>query len=92
MNIKIEESAKKVLVELLGSSKDEYIRIKAMLACGSSYYELYTDFKREDDMEEKFDSIPFVFDKYTYKAAKNIEIKYDKEIYNNGFYIKDIKK
>lgn len=92
MNIKIEESAKKALIELLGSSKDEFIRIKAMLACGSSYYELYTDFKREDDMEENFDSIQFVFDKYTYKAAKNIEIKYDKEIYNNGFYIKDNEK
>ena len=36
------------------------------------------------------DGISFVVNKKDVRACQNLEIKYDKEIYNKGFYIKDL--
>ncbi len=91
MNINIDEKAKEALINLGANSQDEYVRIKATLSCGASYYELFTDFKREDDNVFNIDGIKFVLDEYSEKACDNTTILYDKDKYLNGFYIKENK-
>lgn len=53
-------------------------------------YDIYADFKGEEDEEDIIDGISFVVNKKDVRACQNLEIKYDKEIYNKGFYIKDL--
>ncbi len=91
MNIKINEKAKIALKQLIKNSIDDYVRIKASLACGSSYYDLFMDFKRENDKMVVIDNIKFIFDEYSEKACNDIIILYDKDIYVKGFYIKENK-
>lgn len=90
MQIIFDEKVKKVLEELIENSSESYIRIKPFLGCGRPAYELYVDFKAEDDILEIIDDIPFVVKEGNERICNKIEIKYDKEVYNNGFYIRDI--
>ena len=46
--------------------------------------------KAKNDIEELVDGITFVVHKEYEKICNGIEIKYDKEVYNKGFYIKSI--
>lgn len=90
MKIMFDEKAKKALKELIENSSESYIRIKPFLGCGRPAYELYVDFKAEDDILEIIDDIPFIVKNGNEKICDRIEIKYDKEVYNNGFYIRSI--
>lgn len=91
MNIKIDGKAKIELNKLVDNSQDDYVRIKAHLACGSSYYDLFMDFKRESDKIAIVDGIKFIFDEYSEKACNDIIILYDEDVYVKGFYIKENK-
>ena len=88
MNITFDEKAKEGLLELLNNSSEEYIRIKTFRGCGRPAYDLIASFKGEDDEEIVINDIKFVYNKNDEKMINGITIKYDKEIYNNGFYIK----
>ena len=44
----------------------------------------------KDDIEVIIDGISFVVSKKDEKLCDGIEIKYDKEVYNNGFYIRSL--
>ena len=89
MNIKFDEKAKNGLLELIASSSEEYARIKVVgNGCGKPAYDIYSSFKGEDDIEVIIDGIKFVIAKEDEKLCSNIEIKFDKDIYNNGFYVR----
>ena len=90
MELKFDEKAKKALEDLLSKSSEEYIRIKVFYGCGRPAYELYCDFKSDEDVEEVIEGIKFIVNKKDVRACNNLEIKYDKEVYNKGFYIKDL--
>lgn len=90
MKLKFDEKAKKALKALVNESSEEYIRIKVFYGCGRPAYELYCDFKSDEDVEEVIEGIKFVVNTKDLRACNNLEIKYDKEVYNKGFYIKDL--
>lgn len=90
MNFKFNSDAKKALEELIKNSSENYIRIKVFYGCGRPAYELYCDFKSDEDVEEVIEGIKFIVNKRDVRACNNLEIKYDKEVYNKGFYIKDL--
>ena len=90
MELKFDEKAKKALKDLVNESSEEYIRIKVFYGCGRPAYELYCDFKSDEDVEEVIEGINFIVNKKDIRACNNLEIKYDKEVYNKGFYIKDL--
>lgn len=90
MELKFDEKAKEALKALVNESSEEYIRIKVFYGCGRPAYELYCDFKSDEDVEEVIEDIKFVVNAKDIRACNNLEIKYDKEVYNKGFYIKDI--
>jgi Fe-S cluster assembly iron-binding protein IscA len=90
MKIIFDEKVKKALEELIENSSENYVRIKPFLGCGRPAYELYADFKTEDDILEIIDDIPFIVKNGDERVCDKIEIKYDKEVYNNGFYIRGI--
>lgn len=90
MELKFDEKAKEALKALVNESSEEYIRIKVFYGCGRPAYELYCDFKSDEDVEEVIEEIKFIVNKKDVKACNNLEIKYDKEVYNKGFYIKDL--
>lgn len=90
MELIFSEKAKEALKNLIDSSAEEYIRIKVFYGCGRPAYELYCDFKSEEDVEEVVENIKFVVNKKDVRACSKLEIKYDKEIYNKGFYIRDL--
>ena len=88
MNIIFDKKAKKALLELLKDTSADYIRIKPFRGCGKPAYQISVSFKGKKDDEEKIDDINFVFNKEDRDIIKNIEIKYDKDVYNDGFYIR----
>ena len=90
MNFKFNSDAKEALEELIKNSSENYIRIKVFYGCGRPAYELYCDFKSDEDVEEVIEGINFIVNKRDVRACNNLEIKYDKEVYNKGFYIKDL--
>ena len=90
MELKLDEKEKKALEDILSKSSEEYIRIKVFYGCGRPAYELYCDFKSDEDVEEVIEGIKFIVNKKDVKACNKLEIKYDKEVYNKGFYIKDL--
>ena len=90
MKFTFDLKTKEALNNLIKNSSENNIRIKVFYGCGRPAYDVYADFKREDDEEIIIDGINFVVDKKDVKACENIEIKYDKEIYNKDFYIKDL--
>lgn len=90
MELKFDEKAKEALKALVNESSEEYIRIKVFYGCGRPAYELYCDFKSDEDVEEVIEGIKFVVNTKDLRACNNLEIKYDKEVYNKGFYIKDL--
>ena len=90
MNFKFNSNAKEALEELIKNSSENYIRIKVFYGCGRPAYELYCDFKSDEDVEEVIEGIYFIVNKKDIRACNNLEIKYDKEVYNKGFYIKDL--
>lgn len=90
MNFKFNSNAKEALEELIKNSSENYIRIKVFYGCGRPAYELYCDFKSDEDVEEVIEGIKFVVNKKDVRACNNLQIKYDKEVYNKGFYIKDL--
>ncbi len=90
MELKFDEKAKEALKALVNESSEDYIRIKVFYGCGRPAYELYCDFKSDEDVEEIIEGIKFVVNKKDVRACNNLEIKYDKEVYNKGFYIKDL--
>ncbi|MGG7057411.1 hypothetical protein ACQPUY_10850 [Clostridium nigeriense] len=91
MNIIFNESTKVALLEKVEESKYNNIRVKVVaVGCGKPAYDLYADYVTEDDFEVIVDGVSFVISKKDEKLCNDIEIKYDKEIYNNGFYIRSI--
>ena len=88
MNIRFDEKAKKALEDIIKDSSENYIRINVFRGCGRPAYEIYPSYKSEEDMLVEIDDIPFVYKKEDEKMVNGIEIKYDKETYTNGFYIK----
>jgi len=91
MNIIFNESTKVALLEKVEESKYNNIRVKVVaVGCGKPAYDLYADYVTKDDFEVIVDGVSFVISKKDEKLCNDIEIKYDKEIYNNGFYIRSI--
>lgn len=90
MKIIFDEKTKAALQELIKNNSENYVRIKPFLGCGRPAYEVYVDFNDEDDIIEIIDTIPFVIKRQHERVCDGIEIKYDKEIYNKGFYIRSI--
>lgn len=89
MNIKFDEKTKNGILDLIESSSEEYARIKVVgNGCGKPAYDIYSSFKGEDDIEVVVDTVKFVIAKEDEKLCSNIEIKFDKDVYNNGFYIR----
>ena len=90
MKIQFDEKAKEALKEMVEKSSENYIRIKPFIGCGKPAYEIYADFKGENDIEENIEGIIFVVHKDYERVCNGIEIKYDPEVYNKGFYIKSL--
>ena len=88
MKIIFDSKAKEGMMELLNNSSEEYLRISTFRGCGRPAYELFPSFKGEDDEAVEIDGITFVYKKGDESMINGIEIKYDKETNNNGFYIK----
>lgn len=91
MDIVFNEITKTALLEKLEKSVHSNIRIKvASVGCGKPAYDLYDDYISEEDFEVVVDGVNFVIAKKDEKLCNGIEIKYDKEVYNNGFYIRSL--
>lgn len=90
MEIIFDKKAKEALEQLIKNSSEDYVRIKVFYGCGRPGYELYCDFKSSEDIEVVVSDISFIINKKDVRACSKLEIKYDKEIYNKGFYIKDL--
>lgn len=91
MNIKFDEKTKNGLLNLIEASSESYARIKVVgNGCGKPAYDIYASFKGDNDIEVVVDEIKFVISKEDEKLCSNIEIKYDKEVYNKGFYVRMI--
>ncbi|WP_288221921.1 hypothetical protein [uncultured Clostridium sp.] len=91
MNIVFNEETKIALLEKIKNSELKNIRIKvAAVGCGKPAYDLYTDYVSEEDSEVSINGVNFVIARKDERVCDNIEIKYNKEIYNNGFYIRSI--
>lgn len=90
MNIMFNDKVKKALLELLKDTSADYIRIKPFRGCGKPAYQISVSFKGKNDIEEKVNEINFIFNEEDIDIIDNIEIRYDKDLYNNGFYIKKI--
>lgn len=88
MNIIFDEKTKVALNELVNNSSENYLKIKVTRGCGKPAYEIFTTFKSSDDEEAIIQGISFIYNKLDEKIIDGIQIKYDKELYNNGFYIK----
>ena len=88
MNIVFDDKVKKALMGLLKDTSANYIRIKPFRGCGKPAYQISISFKGKKDHEEKINEINFVFNKEDRDIVDNIEIKYDKDLYNDGFYIR----
>ena len=52
MELKFDNKAKEALEALVNESSENYIRIKVFYGCGRPAYELYCDFKSDEDVEE----------------------------------------
>ena len=63
MNFKFNSNAKEALEELIKNSSENYIRIKVFYGCGRPAYELYCDFKSDEDVEEVIEGINFIVNK-----------------------------
>lgn len=50
----------------------------------------HPDFKSDEDEEVIISGIKFVVNKKDVRACNKLEIKYDKEVFNKGFYIRDL--
>ena len=61
MKIVFDEKAKKALEEMIENSNENYIRVKPFIGCGKPAYEIYADFKGENDIEELVDYDPVMF-------------------------------
>ena len=92
MNIVFDDKVKKALMGLLKDTSANYIRIKPFRGCGKPAYQISISFKGKKDDEEKINEINFVFNKEDRDIVDNIEIKYDKDLYNDGFYIRKMNK
>ncbi|MGG7176342.1 iron-sulfur cluster biosynthesis family protein [Clostridium paraputrificum] len=90
MKIEFDEKTKKALEELVNNSSENSIRIKVFRGCGKPGYEIFPSFKGEYDEEVNIDGINFLYYKDDKRMIDGIEIKYDKDIYNNGFYIRSL--
>ena len=56
------------------------MRIKVFYGCGRPAYDLYRDFKSDEDDEVVISGIKFVVNKKDVRACNKLEIKYDKEV------------
>lgn len=91
INIKFDEKTKNGLLNLIENSSENYIRVKVVgNGCGKPAYDMYASFKGDNDIEVIINSIKFVIAKEDEKLCSDIEIKYDKVLYNNGFYVRMI--
>lgn len=91
LKILFNERTKLALMEVLEKSTNNNIRIKVTaVGCGKPAYNLYADYVSKDDIEVIVDGINFVISKEDQRLCDGIEIKYDKEVYNNGFYIRSL--
>ena len=91
MNILFDEKTKEGLLELIKNGSNDYVRVKvSAVGCGKPAYDIYCDYKSEDDIEVLINDVNFVISKKDERLCNDIEIKYDKELYNNGFYIRSL--
>lgn len=91
INIRFNEKTKNGLLNLIEISSEDYARIKVVgNGCGKPAYDIYASFKGDSDIEVIVDEVKFVISKEDEKLCSNIEIKYDKDIYNKGFYVRMI--
>ncbi|MBQ6819918.1 MAG: hypothetical protein IJO26_01310 [Clostridium sp.] len=91
MNIVFNEATKLALLELINKSSFKNIRVKVVaVGCGKPAYDLYADYVSEEDFEVSVNGVNFVIRNKDKRLCDDIEIKYDKEVYNNGFYIRSI--
>ena len=91
MKIIFNEETKLALLEVLKKSSNNNIRIKVLaVGCGKPAYDLYADYVSEEDLEFRINEVNFVIAKKDEKICDGIEIKYDKDIYNNGFYVRSL--
>ena len=91
MKIIFNEITKSALLEVLEKSTNNNIRIKVVaVGCGKPAYDIYADYVSEEDLEFVINGVNFVIAKKDERLCDGIEIKYDKEVYNNGFYIRGL--
>ncbi|MBB6714651.1 hypothetical protein H7E68_07890 [Clostridium gasigenes] len=91
MNIKFNEKTKIGLLNLIENSSEDYARIKVVgNGCGKPAYNIYSSLKGDNDIEVIINDVKFIISKEDEKLCSDIEIKYDKEVYNNGFYVRMI--
>lgn len=89
INIRFDEKTKYGLLNLIENSSEEYVRVKVVgNGCGKPAYDLYASFKSDNDIEVIINDIKFVISKEDEKLCSNIEIKFDKDVYNNSFYVR----
>lgn len=89
MNIVFDEKCKKALKELVENSNYDKVRLKVVaVGCGKPAYDLYPDISSDDDTVFTINDIKFVIAKKDEKLCNDTEIKYDKEVYNKGFYVR----
>ncbi|EOR27266.1 MULTISPECIES: hypothetical protein [Clostridium] len=91
MNIVFNEITQKALLKEIEKSEHNHIRVKVVaVGCGKPAYDLYADFISDEDFEVTINEVRFVIAKQDEKLCNDIEIKYDKEIYNKDFYIRSL--
>lgn len=91
MNILFNDKTKSELLNLINNESNKYIRVKvAAIGCGKPAYDLYCDYKSDEDFIVKVNDVEFVISKKDERLCNDIEIKYDNEAYNNNFYVRSL--
>lgn len=90
MNITYDEKARTAMMNMMIENNKTYTRLKvARVGCGKPAIDLYAEDKREGDIVINKGGINFVVDKNENRYLHDVEIKYNKEVYNNdGFYVR----
>lgn len=88
MNIKFNEQADEALRALIKTKENSSIRLEVLaVGCGEPALGLCLDIQRNDDDYVNIQGISFVADHKFEIHLENIEILYNLEAFNGGFYV-----
>lgn len=89
MRITYDEKTKIGLMNLMLEKSKSTVRLKVdRVGCGKPAIGLYAEDKRDGDTIIENNGVNFIVTENDKRYINDIEIKYNPEVYNNGFYVR----